>query len=145
MHTVQLILNFQAKQVHHTNLYNNFYRLTATSGKVRAVFTGHEMCRALNTTHVDSTSAAGIFNLVRTDRDLVLIKDFKTETDHETMIFVRAILELYGLQDHPSEGSYYYARCIFGSGANTAGVREDVPLCSGCIADLIENADTYNH
>ncbi len=133
------------KMYHHTNLYNNFYRLTATSGKVRAVFTGHEMCHALNTTHVNSTSAAGIFNLARTDRDLVLIKDFKTETDHETMIFVRAILELYGLTDHGTGSDGYGDDCIFGLNANTSDVRMDCILCSGCIADLKANADEYDH
>lgn len=129
---------------HHTNYFNNLYRLenATQSDNIAVYFIGHRMCHSAGVSHVANTGAAGVHGAINKNKDIAMIMDFQTETNHEQMMLVRTVLELYGLSAHSMNGE---ADCIFGSNANSIDVREVCTLCSNCQSVLIANAAEYNH
>jgi hypothetical protein len=129
---------------HHTNYHNILYRLTNPnqSRNIKVLYTGHQTCYSNGYSHTSNAGDAGFLSAIWKEKDIVLMMDFKTETDHERMMTVRTILEMYGLTGHVSSG---VANCIFGAYANDASVREMCTLCGDCKSRLIANADEYNH
>lgn len=131
------------KAYHHTNIDNVLYRLTNNSGTaIRAVFTGREMCHAGQLSHISSLSNHDVFYKTWKDRDVVLIKDFMPDTNHDALVFARAVLEMYGVTNHLNTGEY---DCIFGRDANDTNVRIDCVICSACLNTLRANADEYSN
>lgn len=130
------------KTYHHTNAYNNLYRITNSSSSLRVVFTGKEMCYATNLAHVPNASNAAIFSFTDESRGVIIIKDFMSDYNHDVMIFARSILQLYGLEDHTA-GGLFSNDCIFGANANTTNVRYDCLVCEGCLDKLRQNADEH--
>ena len=134
------------KTYHHTNIDNVLYRLANnTNADIKVVFTGHEMCiedRLDN--HIDNLSEYAVFYKSNKSRNVILMKDFKTMTSHDTVVFANAVLELYGLNVHAgSQIDGFSEDCVWGANALSDLVRDGCTLCDKCIEILQQNADEY--
>lgn len=138
--------NLQA--YHHTNYYNILYRLTNPNQarNIKVFYTGHQTCYSNGYSHTADAGYAGYLHATWEAKDIILMMDFKSDTDHERMMTAYAILQLYGLQSHTQNSGDYSNNCIFGSNAmSNSGVREMCTLCNHCISVLVANANEYNH
>ena len=131
------------KLYHHTNIDNVLYRLESGGGKVvRIVFTGREMCKQGQYSHIPNLSNSDTFCSIWKDRNVVLLKDFETEVNHDAMMLTVGVLLLYGLNNHSDAG---LSDCVLGSNANSTSVRTDCVICSDCLNVLRANADKYSN
>ena len=143
------------QELHHKNMYNIMYRITFPNidENTLLVFSGHDVCRIQDDKH------KGRYNgLAWSDYGIALITNFGT-SDSEKRTIIHEIGHWYGAPDHYDIGdipstteiqqqtgdSRFNSNCIYGENKSSQNVVDNLIICDGCKARIIENIRTFSH
>ena len=135
-------ISSEPKQYHHTNLYNNLYRISppTDTSTVKVAFLGHEGCWR----HSLLDACRPLPGLADQNRRVAVVSKFNT-VDAETIAMIHEFGHLYGIRDHYNDGCFstadiaeeyndnsYASRCIYGELKGQIDSIEDIVICQGC-------------
>lgn len=123
-------ISSEPKQYHHTNLYNNLYRISppTDTSTVKVAFLGHEGCECVEET------CKSLSGLADKNRRVAVVSKFDS-VDLEAIYFIHEFGHLFGIKDHYTDFNPSYPfeiHCLYGPAFTHMLQIEDIVICQGC-------------
>lgn len=123
-------ISSEPKQYHHTNLYNNLYRISppTDTSTVKVAFLGHEGCECVEET------CKSLSGLADKNRRVAVVSKFDS-VDLEAIYFIHEFGHIFGIEDHYTNFYPPYPfenHCLYGPAFTQMLQIEDITICQGC-------------